>query len=160
MVQQPRTRSAVNTIIPGKLLQRGQIYTWQRPVKAAAFEDWGVRAIVNFWPKVDPDLAEIDLDWYWQLSAPRSEQMLQPRMVNAAESVSDYLCRVEGACALVLCEAGKTRSVFFCILVVAIYEGITYAAAMKQVLGNIPSVSLKGFMLDWFKEQDAKKRKF
>jgi len=114
--------------------------------------EWGISAIVNFWPKVDPDLAEIPLDWYWQLSSPRSEEMLAPRMMYAAGAVADYL-DLDGTGVLVLCEAGKTRSVFFCIL---LYHelGHTWEQSQEYVLNKVPGASLKGFMLDWLKDQE------
>lgn len=114
-------------------------------------EEWGVSAIINFWPKVDPDLAEVPLDWYWQLSSPRSEEMLEPRMLCAADAVANYL-ELQNTGVLVLCEAGKTRSVFFCIL---LYHamGHTWEQSQEFVLGKVPSAMLKGFMLDWLADQ-------
>ncbi len=113
--------------------------------------------MVNFWPKTDPDYGDMGLDFYWQISCPRSEQTLERHILWAAESVAEYLM-MKDRNTLILCEAGKTRSVFFCILVVAIRKDISYTEAMEYVLEQIPAVSLKGFMLQWIKDQDAKER--
>ena len=142
-------RSSVNTIIPDRVFQRGQIYTWQREVKVRQFRDWGVTAVVNFWPKVDPDLGDIGLDWYWQISCPRSEGMLDDRVQVAATSVISYLKGVRGSRVLVLCEAGKTRSVFFCVLLVAGLNKMSYVDALRYVEERVPGIALKRFMLDW-----------
>lgn len=150
-----RSRGAVNEIMPG-LLQRGKVLTWQREVKVHRFAEWGVRAVVNFWPKIDNDLGEMDLDFYWQLSSPRSEEMLEPRMFFAAEVIRDYIEMKHKPKALILCEAGKTRSVFFCIMVVALSKGISFAAAQKLVVAAVGSVALKPFMLEWIAKRDAK----
>lgn len=141
-----RTRSAFNAILAHKLFQRGQIYTWTREAKERAFREAGINAVVNFWPKIDPDLADIGLDWSWQISRPRSEGMLDPYVELAARSVADYL---DHGRVLVLCEAGKTRSVFFCILVVHFELGVSYTEAKEIVLSAVPAAELKGFMLDW-----------
>jgi hypothetical protein len=149
-----KKRSAVNVVLPGRIFQRGQIFTWTRTVKAQCFEDLGLRSVVNFWPKIDSDLADMGLDWYWQLSTPRSEGMLSPHIHQAAASVADYLT-LPDTNVLVLCEAGKTRSVFFCILVMAnLFREQSYAQILKRVEVAIPGISLKGFMLEWIKEQE------
>lgn len=143
-----RTRAAVNEIIPGRLFQRSQIYTWQRDVKARYLRDWGITGVINFWPKTDAELGELELDWYWQLSSPRSEKMLGSHIDFAAAFVAEYIVE-KSKRALVLCEAGKTRSVFFCVLVAHYYyqdKGLPEALAL--VKEKVPGMSLKGFMLD------------
>lgn len=149
-----RRRAAVNIILPKRVLQRGQIFTWTRDVKARFFQEHGITAVVNFWPKVDSDLGDLGLDWYWQISCPRSEQMLEERIMRAAACVSDYLT-IPNTSVLVLCEAGKTRSVFFCILLVSVYKDISYAAAHTLVKKACPGIGLKGFMTDWLEKYDA-----
>lgn len=156
MAEKERSRGNVNEIIPG-LLQRGKVLSWTREVKVKYFKEWGVNALVNFWPKIDNDLGEMDLDFYWQLSCPRSEGMLQSRMMFAAEVIADYIRLKPQRTALILCEAGKTRSVFFCILVVAIVQKLSYTDAKDLVLEAVGSTALKGFMLDWIKAEDARK---
>lgn len=149
-----RRRSAVNVVLKNRIYQRGQIFTWTRDVKVKFVEDVGLKAVINFWPKIDPDLADLGLDWYWQLSTPRSEGMLLPHIMQAAESVADYL-KMKNTNVLVLCEAGKTRSVFFCVLVMAhLFKDDTYADVYARVKEAVPGTSLKGFMVDWLKEQD------
>lgn len=147
-----RKRAAINVVLADKIYQRGQIFTWTREAKTRAFNDFGLKAVINFWPKVDPDLADMGLDWYWQLSTPRSEGMLLPHIMQAAEAVAEYL-RLKDRNVLVLCEAGKTRSVFFCVLVMAqLFPKNSYSECLEMVKKTVPGISLKGFMLDWIKE--------
>ena len=121
-------------------------------MKANLIQELNLTAIINFWPKIDPDLADLGLNWYWQLSCPRSEEMLLPHIEQAAKSVADYLT-MKNTNVLVLCEAGKTRSVFFCVLVLGfLFEDDSYAQILERVKKAVPGTSLKGFMLDWFKE--------
>jgi hypothetical protein len=149
-----RRRAAVNTVLPNRIYQRGQIFTWTREAKARCFEEIGLKAIVNFWPKIDPDLADMNLHWYWQLSVPRSEGMLDKHIMQAAEAVADYLLMPKtDNNVLILCEAGKTRSVFFCIQVVRLYKNITVKEATDLVKERVPSIALKGFMLDYMSRQ-------
>ena len=149
-----KRRSSVNVIIPARLFQRAQIYTWSREAKQRCFEEISLTAIVNFWPKLDPEWGDAGLDWIMQISTPRSEGMLLRHVQQAAESVADYLL-IKDKSVLVLCEAGKTRSVFFCVLVVSILNNSNYADALAYVKGRIPSMILKGFMIDWMRQQDC-----
>lgn len=150
-------RSGVNEVWSGKVLQRGQIFTWQHDVKAQKLQDWGVTAVVNFWPKTDAELGALKLDWAWQISCPDSIETLEPRVLQAARSVYDYLDTVQNSRVLVLCEAGKTRSVFFSVLLVKQLMAKTYAEALAHVRAAVLRESLKGFMLDWLKEQDQRR---
>jgi hypothetical protein len=143
-----RTRSAFNTIVPDRLYQRGQIYTWTLDVKKQALQELGITAVLNLWPKTDPDMSNLNLDAYLQLYCPHSKDTLNPSVIKAADSMADYL-RLPGRRLLVLCEAGKTRSVFFSILVVRNLLEISTAEAKELVLSKVPSSSLKGFMHEW-----------
>jgi len=138
-------RNVVNEIIPGQLYQRGQILTWQREKKYAILDQYGINRVVNFWPKMDPDLAESRVLNYFQISAAQSEQMLEDRVETVAHCVADLTA--ESPAALVLCEAGKTRSVYFCILLVSLLKEISLEEAKDYVLSRLRSVSLKGCML-------------
>jgi hypothetical protein len=146
-------RSGVRVVISGKLYQRGQILTWTLDAKRRFFGEMKLRALVNLWPKVDPDLASLDLEWYCQLFCGRSEDTLRPSVLRMAETTADYLSSSPASNALVLCEAGKTRSVFFCIMVVKFYNGVSFPEARDIVLGRIPSTALKRFMTDWIDRQ-------
>jgi len=143
-----RTRSAFNTIIADQLYQRGQIYTWTLEAKKNALHDLGITAVINLWPKTDPDMANLNLDWYLQLYCPHSKDTLNPCVINAAKMAVDYL-RLQNRKLLVLCEAGKTRSVFFSILVVKPLLQVNMTDATATVLAQVPSSSLKGFMYEW-----------
>lgn len=146
------TRGAFNEIISGKIYQRGQVYTWTLDKKRLAFEEHGVKAVLNLWPKTDPDMACLNLDWYSQLYCPRSEETLRPSVLLMAEYTAEWVRTAPGAL-LILCEAGKTRSVFFSILVVAKLKHITFTAARDEVLAAVPRSSLKGFMETWIEER-------
>lgn len=137
------SRSGLNEILPGKLYQRGQILTWQREKKYSILQEYGIRTVVNFWPKIDPDMGEAPVDNYLFLAAPRSLQMLERRMEKGADLVANL---AQTAPVLVLCEAGVTRSVYFCVLVLSRLEGLTLAAAYDRVRGVIRT-DLKPFML-------------
>lgn len=137
-------RNAVNEIVPGKIYQRGQILTWQREKKYRILSDLGIRYVVNFWPKLDPDLAEADIDGYFCLPAVRSEQMLEPRIEVAARWIA-RLCKDKPV--LVLCEAGVTRSVYFCVLVTSLLLQIPLHVAKDRVVAQTGRTSLKPFML-------------
>lgn len=148
-----QSRAGVNVIIPNKLVQRAQIYTWMLDVKSSWLKQNGITAVVNFWPKTDPDVSNLDLDWYWQISCPGSDMMLLPHIWAAADGVCSYMT-LPRKTVLVLCEAGKTRSVFFCILVWKRLYKCSYEEAMKAVTDKIGSVELKGFMKDWLANED------
>jgi hypothetical protein len=141
----PASRGALNVVLDGVIYQRGQILTWQRAKKYAMLEEYNIRTVVNFWPKIDPDMAEAPVDNYLLLFAPRSEQMLDPRMEAAAVLVAGL---TEEAPALVLCEAGVTRSVYFCVLVLSKILSISPKEALGRLEASGLSASgLKGFML-------------
>ncbi|MFK5283463.1 hypothetical protein ACI3PL_28210, partial [Lacticaseibacillus paracasei] len=73
---------------------------------------------------------------------------MSPEIQTLAESVSAHLLR-HGKQVLVLCEAGRTRSVYFCILLVSHYLAISLPAAKDHVVAALKGKhSLKGFMLD------------
>jgi hypothetical protein len=137
-------RNVVNEIIPRQLYQRGQILTWQRWKKYEMLTEKGIKTVVNFWPKMDPDLAESPVVNYLQLSAVRSEQMLETRMEGAARWVARL---AETAPVLVLCEAGKTRSVYFCVLLTSLLLEESLEDALEHVRGRVGAVSLKPGML-------------
>ena len=143
-----KVRSAVNEIVPGRIYQRGQILTWQREKKYTMLKEHGIRTVVNFWPKVDPDMTEAPIDNYLLLAAPKSSQMLDRRMELAVPYI---VALSEESPVLVLCEAGVTRSVYFCVLLVAKIEGISLLKAYNQVQSMLRS-KLKPFMLQRFRQ--------
>lgn len=146
----PRGRNSVNEIIPGKLYQRGQILTWQREKKYRMLEEYGIRTVVNFWPKIDSDMGEAGVN-YIHIPAVQSEQMLDSRVLLAADWVSQMIDQ-EGP-VLVLCEAGVTRSVYFCILTVSRVLGLTLPKSKSYVTGRLGRSSLKQFMLRALEER-------
>lgn len=139
-------RGALNVVLPGKVYQRGQILSWQRDKKYALLREYGIGTVVNFWPKLDPDMGEAPVDTYLHLACPRSEQVLEERVERAVPFVASLAAR---APVLVLCEAGVTRSVYFCVRLVAELEGLSLPAAHARVKGLLRT-NLKGFMLRRF----------
>jgi len=136
-------RKSFNEIIPGKLYQRGQILTWQYEDKKKLLDHLGIDIIVNFWPKVDSDLAPY---WYFYIPNNRSDMMLDEEIDLMALTIADLL---ESKTVLVLCEAGKTRSVFFLTLVMSYWHDVTLRDALDIVEKAVPKHSLKKFMLEY-----------
>jgi hypothetical protein len=140
----PAVRGLVNEVIKGVLFQRGQILTWPREKKYSMLRQHKIKTVVNFWPKMDSDMAEAPLDNYLLLSAPRSEQMLEGRIEQAARFVSALTC---SGPALVLCEAGVTRSVYFCVLVASELLNVSPLEAARHLEEvGLSTARLKGFM--------------
>lgn len=144
------TRKAINTIIPNRVYQRGQVLTWPREDKAHLVQSMGVQVVVNFWPKLDPDWGEIPV-WYWHLPSNRAMGMLEPKMLSIAEHLAKFLEEYNTS-ALVLCEAGKTRSVFFSTLLVKHLRGVSYLDALAYMNYTLPNHRMKDFMVDWLKK--------
>lgn len=140
------TRSALNVIVPGKLYQRGQILSWQQDVKKQMMGERGISVVVNFWPKLDCDLYDLPVEVYLHIPAFRSHKMLESHIQTSAKYVAD-LIRNDNKGVLVLCEAGVTRSVYFCILVVSELHGIPIKEAYDYVKSKLPKISMKEFMM-------------
>ncbi len=140
-------RSSINEIIPGKLFQRGQILTWQREVKLKFLREHGITTIVNFWPKIDPDFSDFPLNMYLYLPSDKSNMMLEKRISLAASFIAKSI--KQGEKCLIMCEAGVTRSVFFCILVIAKLEELSLSESYNKVKEKIPGLKLKSFMLEF-----------
>lgn len=138
-------RNAINEIIPGKLYQRGQILSWPREDKLAMLKERNISIVVNLWPKIDSDFSGSDLDLYLYLPVPRSKDMTSFTVRAMATAVAAMLLKRKKA-ALVLCEAGVTRSVFFCVLVVSAMKGISLGKAYSLVEMLLPKHRMKSFM--------------
>lgn len=144
-----RTRGALNEILTGRLYQRGQIMTWQREKKYSLLQEYGIKTVINFWPKIDPDMGEAPIDNYLHLAAVKSELMLEHRMTQAADMVARLSATSP---TLVLCEAGVTRSVYFCILLLSRIERISLTEA-KTRIDSVFRTRLKPFMLKRISEE-------
>ena len=66
-----------------------------------------------------------------------------------AKAVANYMKENTDKAVLILCEAGKTRSVFFSILVTMYYRGCKIIEAYKQVVAAVPGHRLKDSMLQY-----------
>lgn len=145
-----KIRKRVNEMSEGRILQRGQILSWTLPEKQALFREMGITVVVNFWPKIDSDLSDSGLSWYWHIPVARSANMFALPVLAAADAVAALLVRDPTQRVMILCEAGKTRSVCFCVLVVARLHEISMVDALAQVEAAVPGHSLKSFMIDHF----------
>ena len=117
--------------------------TRQKAQKDGILDDLGIDTIVNFWPKLDQNL---ESRWVLHMATNSSRAMLDEDIRLMAETVA--LLLEVGRTVLVLCEAGKTRSVYFSILVVSFYFDINYTEALKYVEERVPNHRLKNFMLE------------
>lgn len=146
-------RHSVNKISE-TLYQRGQILSWQPDVKEAFFKEHRISVVVNFWPKLDHDLTVCpSIKQYMFLPCNRSQMMLSPHIITAAKYVARLMNDNEGV--LVLCEAGVTRSVFFCVLAHKYQWKISTINAYKTVSCSIPKIKLKPFMMEYIERKDG-----
>ena len=139
-------RKGVNEIVQGRIFQRGQIMSWSLPEKVKFFEMHKIGMVVNFWSKLDADMSEAGVIYVYD-PTPHSERMLDFDKKVLANYVVNWLKLTPGNAVLILCEAGKTRSVYFSILVLSTYLGIPLLSAYNIVNSKIKH-SLKGFMLE------------
>lgn len=140
-------RKAINELLPGKLYQRAQILSWPLEDKVKLVKDLNIGIVINFWPKLDPDMSSLPCWYYYMPSS--SEQMLDDNVILISDFVSTLLAENCDMSALILCEAGKTRSVFFASL---LYKQLTEKTG-RQVLKDIdtlmPGHHMKPYMHDF-----------
>lgn len=149
MREQSTHRNAINELIPKRLYQRGQILTWQRDVKTRMFKDHNIRVVLNLWPKLDHDLEDMNLLGYYYVPINRSADINDPHVHIAANAIARILKHEEEAAALILCEAGKTRSVFVATLIAQKLWSCKRSEAFARIQKLIPNHSLKSFMTDY-----------
>ncbi len=144
------TRGALKEIIPGKLYQRGQIYTMHRYLKKHLLEDNNITVVVNLWSKMDSDLAE-DYDAPLYIHSPMrgDADLLGNRMMSLSQFVADLIH--QGETVLVLCEAGRTRSVFFCALVL-LEQGWDGKDALEMVKEACGKTTLRPSMIRFLEQ--------
>lgn len=130
------TRKGINVILPGRLYQRGQILTWKLKEKERFLESHGIGLVVNFWPKIDYDMGELP-PIYWYAPVPHADDMVSSRIVRLADCAADLMAK-ENIGMLSLCEAGKTRSIFFAILVMSNLLGCT----LKEAYGRFRAMNI------------------
>ena len=140
------SRKAVNEIMVGRLYQRGNMLSWPRSDKVKLFKERNISIVVNLWTKMDLDMSSIPLDCYLYLPTPRSKDMIRRRILLAAEMVAKMMAADRKAATLVLCEAGVTRSVFFCVLLEHYLHNMPLPAAYMKVVGCLPKHRMKDFM--------------
>lgn len=138
------SRGGVNIIIPDLVLQRAQILSWALDEKREFFRRHNITVVVNFWSKLDADMSECWGVRYLYIPRPSSRGMLDPDIPVLAQAVLQ-LVRASGGKVLVLCEAGKTRSVYFSLILMSLHWNIPLREALTRLTIKH---SLKGFMLD------------
>jgi len=146
-----RQRKSVNTIVPGFVFQRAKILTWPKIEKEAFLSELNIKIVVNFWPKIDPDFGEMNI-WYWHMPTRRSIGMTDPSIIGAATHLANIIHKHETP-ALILCEAGKTRSVFFSALLCKHLLNLEYTDALCHIETAAPKHKMKKFMIEWLKTQ-------
>lgn len=142
-------RNGVNEIVPGKIYQRGAILTWPLATKLAVVTDLNIGLIVNFWPKLDPNIESLPCA-YWHIPVEENRLMLQPWIVGLAQPALDF---AGDAAILVLCEAGRGRSVFFSALLARYCAGPCGANLLEFIQSRVPGHSLKPELQTYLKEQ-------
>lgn len=132
-------RSAVATILPGKLYQRGQFLTWPAKQKQALLQRHGITVVVNMWCKIDPDLSPEELNRIY-LNWHCSPSKVPPN----ADLFVKFLAALikQGHVLLIHCEAGRGRSIWLTTRVLAEYMDIDRSAALDAVERCITSHSL------------------
>lgn len=146
-----RQRKSVNVIVPGLVYQRSKILTWPRMEKEAFLSELGIKVVVNFWPKIDPDFGEMNI-WYWHMPNRRSIGMTDTPIIDIAQSLATII-QERKTPALILCEAGKTRSVFFSALLCKSLLDIEYPGALEHIKTAVPKHKMKKFMIEWLQTQ-------
>jgi hypothetical protein len=145
-------RCSITTIVPDLVYQRGQIFTWPREQKKELLERYKIKWVVNFWPKaMDPDLSDVGLHGYLHIPLPDSAMVLEPYVIAMAEHLVTQIR--PDATALILCEAGKTRSVFFAALLLRQFTNLSGSQALEQICQLVPSECLKVNMRLWLKNR-------
>jgi hypothetical protein len=146
-------RRALNEVVPGKIYQRGQILSWSLADKRRLVKQNNISVVVNLWPKIDPDFSGDLVSWYMYMPVPRSKDMTSFMVRTAATAVARVLKKNKNSSTLVLCEAGKTRSVFFCVLLVSKLLDVSLKEAYERVTQTVPKHMMKKFMVDYVRNR-------
>lgn len=153
VVPEGYTRKSINEIIPGRLYQRGQIFTWKRKEKEQLIERHHIGLVVNFWPKIDYDMGELS-SMYWHVPVPEADGMVSSRIIQLADAAASLIVR-ESFAMLSLCEAGKTRSVFFAILVMSKLLGCSKREAYEMFLKKGINNKLRASMIQYLTKEQS-----
>lgn len=131
-------REGLHEIIPGRLYQRGNMLKWPAARKRQVLGERGISVVVNCWNKVDPDLSGM-VDHY--LDWPIATNELPPD----ADLVTEYVAGLvrAGHIALIHCEAGVNRSVWFALRV-ALELGVRVEPDFRVKLGAAYAADLIG----------------
>ena len=143
------TRGSVNEIVTDRVYQRAQIFTWPLEQKKKLLDTYKIQWVVNFWPKVDSDLQNLPLKGYLFLPLPDSMMVVNKHVTDMADHLFTQIDE-ENRC-LVLCEAGKTRSVFFSALLARLFLNLTGPEALAFIKNKVPSECLKYGMDQYLK---------
>lgn len=137
------SRGGVNTIIPGKLYQRGNMLKWPREQKEKLYDELGITVTVNLWSKVDPDLSHSSrMVLNYPITSKRPDRATADAMTNMVNALLDA-----GHVVLVHCEAGRNRSAWFCARLLA-HRGGTIREAGAAVYAAVPGAKLRPELAD------------
>lgn len=130
-------------------MQRSNILTWSLEDKRRLFRSNRVGLVVNFWSKLDPDMSEChDVSYLYMPKTDAGESMLGADIDPLADFVVAWLQRYPDRSVLVLCEAGRGRSVYFSCVLYAKYTGCSTADAMAHVVRTLGGRhSMKPFLM-------------
>lgn len=137
-------RQRINEVVTGKVFQRGNMLTWPRELKNKMMAERNVGVVVNLWTRLDPDLTDAPIDWYLYIPIPPADTLTTKVMIGA-KAVAEYLEAHPNKSALILCEAGVTRSALFAGVVSCMLAGMTGAEMYPYLAEAIPG-------LDWTKQ--------
>jgi len=121
--------------------------SWNLDEKREIFKEYEIGMVVNFWSKMDSDMSACE-PIYVYCPTPHSADMLSDDKFILANYVSEWL-KSGDKNVLILCEAGKTRSVFFTVLLVREFLSKTLKDSLLYVESKLKKHSLKNFMLDY-----------
>lgn len=132
-------RMGVNTVVEGKIYQRGEFLKWTHDQKHEFLSDLGVDVVVNLWGKVDPDLSSNGLNVIYLSTAASSRGVPDASLMVAFVA---GLIRA-GHKVLVHCEAGVNRSAWFCARLIVELELGLPLDAWRMVEAAVPRAKLR-----------------
>ena len=129
----------LNTIIPGKLYQRGQFVTFPWSAKMQVLDKYDIGMVVNLWARPDPELHTRQglIYIHWPIGGgepPKNYHYMTDMIENYMRS---------GVKVLVHCEAGVNRSIWLVARLLAAYEQIDGSQALQRVSEAVGRVKVR-----------------
>jgi protein-tyrosine phosphatase len=139
------SRASANTVLPGKIYQRGNFLSWPRRQKERLLSELGVTIVVNMWAKMDADLSwendtgRIYLQWHTSPSEVPPDADLFVLWLSALLN--------RGHVVLIHCEAGRGRSVWLSTRLLAQFTGTSRPIAWEAVKIAVPNQDVTATLL-------------